>query len=140
MSSTPALTVPAPPNKSPLAPRAIAYAKAHASWPQDTCLVFVRSCLGLAPKYGTAMAEWLAAPVAHRHTWYVPPVGVPVHFATSNSAGHVALSAGGGLIYTTDYPHAGQVSLVHITTLESAWGAKYLGWLDTCEGVTVYHG
>lgn len=99
---------------------------------------FVRTALGMAPKYGTAQAEWDAALAQSKHTFWIPPVGVPVHFRTSNSAGHVALSAGDGYIYSTDYPHAGDVSKVLIKELESAWGATYEGWLDECEGHRVY--
>lgn len=138
-----ALTADAPPNVHPLAAEAIVYANAHSTWGSNLCLQFVRTALRQAAKYRTAQAQWVAAPGTSRHTWYIPPVGVPVHFATRGSAGHVALSAGGLRVYSTDMNAAGHyapghVSLVTIAQVEKAMGATYEGWLDTCEDVNVY--
>lgn len=142
--SKPNLTVPAPVNKNPLAAEAIAFAKAHTTWAEGMCEQFVREALQQEAKYLTAAAQWLAAPAAHRHTYWVPPVGVPVHFSTHNPSGHVALSAGGGYVYSTDMSAAGyepgHVALVSLAQVEKSMNGSYLGWLDTCEGVSVYHG
>ena len=58
-----------------------------------------------------------------------PPAGVPVFYAgsTKNKYGHVAVSAGGGYVYSTDVD--GKVAKVPYNKL---WGGKgsgtYLGW------------
>jgi len=146
MTSKTALTVPAAANRSPLAAKAIAFAKAHTTWASGMCEQFVREALGQDAKYLTAAAEWTAAlaPVDHTHTWYRHPVGVPVHFHTHSSAGHVALGDVYPYVWSTDMAAdgtyaPGHVSRVTIAQVERAMGASYEGWLDTCEGVSVYH-
>lgn len=118
------------------------YASEHPTWDlpsgskswQNQCLAFVRTMLDIPAKYGTASAAWAATPATDRNTDPSPPVGVPVFFSTSNPAGHVALSAGDGYVWSTDIgPQGnapGQVRLVSIQTIESTWGAQYLGWAD----------
>lgn len=146
MTSKTALTVNAAPNRSPLAAKAVVFAKAHPTWPAGFCEQFVREALGQDAKYGTAQAEWAAAlaPHDHTHSWYRFPVGVPVHFATHHAAGHVALADVYPYVYSTDMApdgsySPGRVSRVTHSQVERAMGASYEGWLDTCEGVSVYH-
>lgn len=133
-------TVEAPTNRNPRAPKSLAFAQTLAADPARAagfageCEKFVREALGLSAKFPTAAAEWSASTTAHRHTYYLPPAGVPVHYGPN----HVALSAGNGRVWSTDIGGTGTVSLVGIHEIEHKWGLTLLGWLDTCEDVSVY--
>jgi Putative peptidoglycan binding domain len=56
-----------------------------------------------------------------------PPAGAPVYIKGSHF-GHIALSTGGGRIYSTDWPSRGLCSEVKIKTLCRTWGRTYAGW------------
>lgn len=51
--------------------------------------------------------------------------------ATTNGgkAGHVAVGAGGGYIYSTDLPKSGKWGKVKITDVQRLWGKKLLGYV-----------
>lgn len=99
------------------------------------CLMFVRLMLGIAMKYGSAIAAWNGA--QFKHTTGTPPKGVPV-FWNIGQHGHVALSDGGGYCYSTDILRRGKVDRVPIAKIASRWGARYLGWTEDLNGVRVY--
>lgn len=101
------------------------------------CLRFVRTCLGVPAKQASAKAAWDAVAPADRHHDDTPPPGVPVFWAVGRF-GHVALSAGGGRVWSTDILRSGQVDLVSIATITRAWDADYLGWAETLNGVRVH--
>lgn len=111
------------------------------------CAVFTRTAFG-APAIGdfdgdgAADAEdvWKAA--KHKHPTSNPadiPRGVPVFWSGGSADnGHAAVSAGNGLMWSTDIKRAGQVDLVPIDDVRRKWGMKLLGWSEDINGVRVY--
>ena len=122
--------------------KAIAWAKAQVSDPtrnwHNLCLMFVRSCYGVAAREPNAKRAWETA--KHRHATTnaaAIPAGVPVWWNTKTTNDHVAISAGNGMCYSTDVPR-GKVGLIGITDLSRRWGATLLGWSEDINGVRVY--
>ena len=119
--------------------QAAAYAKTVTRDSVGHCLMFVQSCYPVPPTQPSAIAAWNTA--QHRHgVLSTPPVGVPVYFASTagNRYGHIAISLGGWMCRSTDYPSAGRVSNVDIRTLARQWAHPYLGWSEDLGGVRVY--
>lgn len=56
------------------------------------------------------------------------PAGALVLYLTSSGTGHIALSAGGGLIVSTDLPNSGGVGLVPVLAPCHAWGQPAPVW------------
>jgi hypothetical protein len=121
--------------------QALAYAHSQSQrgtyWGIGYCLKFVHSCFNAGARYGTAS-------IAYSHTRYrhtsTPPAGVPVWWTGgSHGYGHVAMSAGGGYVYSTDVYRAGRVDRARISHITSAWGLHYRGWSEDINGVRVYH-
>ena len=113
---------------------ALTYAQTQTQTPSqnwlDKCLQFVNNAWGNSVSWlgaPTAMQSWMEAPNKHTDT-SIPPAGAAVYWGTSNPAGHVALSAGNGYVYTTDFCSAGKVCKVPISQVTQGWGATYLGW------------
>jgi cell wall-associated NlpC family hydrolase len=100
------------------------------------CLRFVRKVYGLPARDPSAIAAWHESRSRHKGD-RLPPAGVPV-FWSGGGPGHVALSLGDGWVLTSDYPSAGRVTRVSISTLRTAWHLQYLGWTDDLEGVVVH--
>lgn len=74
-----------------------------------------------------ATGQWDAMPARYKHQdGSTPPPGALVFWDTSNVAGHIALSAGGGKVWTTDAPGSGSIGLVDIAKIDG-WGTR-LGW------------
>lgn len=75
-----------------------------------------------------ATGQWDAMPARYKHTdGSMPPRGALVFWKTGSAAGHIAISAGGGEVWTTDPPGAtGTIGKVAITKID-AWGTR-LGW------------
>jgi len=64
-----------------------------------------------------------------------PPAGVPVYWHNPRSRyGHIALSVGGGVVRSTDWPRDTRVGEVTIAELTRRWGVQYLGWSDRFSG------
>lgn len=88
-----------------------------------------------------ATEAWENAEVKHKpragSTPKAPPVGVPVWW-TGGASGHVAISAGGGYVISTDYPRSRQVNKVAIKDLTQAWHKTYRGWTEDINDVTVF--
>jgi hypothetical protein len=88
-----------------------------------------------------AAEAWENAQVKHKPragaTPKAPPVGVPVWW-TGEPSGHVAISAGGGYVISTDYPRDLQVNKVAIKDLTQAWTKTYRGWTEDINDVTVH--
>ena len=103
------------------------------------CLKFCRLCWGL-PLLGipNANAGWAGAVrrrTTVRHGY--PPPGALVFWAVGKF-GHIALSAGGGLVYSNDILRAGKIDLVSIGKITSGWKAIYRGWTsDYCGAATL---
>ena len=94
------------------------------------CLAFVAQAYGLASGSPTATAAYnLARSQGRINTDMNPNVGSVVYWNTG-PAGHAALYAGNGMVYSTDISGKGRIGLVPIGTIGSKWGAPYLGWSD----------
>lgn len=81
--------------------------------------------------YTTAIRGWQATPLDRRHSAAgdMPP-GRAFYAATSNIPdGHVAITAGGRRLITTDWP-AGRIGIATVEELVDAWGITPLGWTD----------
>lgn len=109
---------------------AVTNALATRSWAARMCDQFVAAMYGQSSSgYATAIDNWDAIPAQYKSTRGTPPPGMLVFFhAPDQSAGHVAISIGGGAVVSTDYPRTGRVSVVKISTLESQWGLTFIGW------------
>lgn len=105
----------------------------------DECQKFVREALGCPGGVATALLDWEGCPESKRHSWYFPPVGVPVFWGGGTMGdGHVALSNGNGKVWSTDILRKGEVDLVEVQFIKNRWNLPYLGWTEECNGVTVY--
>lgn len=106
------------------------------SWYQ-LCLKFVRSALGLRGGVADARAAYrLGGGPDGSNTTDVPPAGVPVYWDTGKH-GHIALSAGGGYVWSNDIRRKGEIDLVPIKEITDSWNAPYLGWQRTLNGQTL---
>lgn len=99
------------------------------------CQSFVRQALGFNGNIlegQSAKSEYdYSKKIGTIHKDQSPPPNVPVYFK-GGSDGHVALSAGGGYVWSTDADAqgnyaAGQISKVKISDLAPHFGG-YLGW------------
>ena len=60
-----------------------------------------------------------------------PTVGSVVYWNTgAGKAGHAALYAGNGMVYSTDIGGRGKISLVPLGDISKKWGSQYLGWSE----------
>lgn len=98
----------------------------HRAWPVGMCQAFARSAHGLPAVYGSAIAAWSNAEHKHRGD-RTPPKGVPC-FYQGGRYGHVVISAGNGMVWSTDALARGRADLVPLAAIEQAWGYRYLGW------------
>lgn len=99
------------------------------------CLMFTRSAFNVGARYGTAETGWYNT--KKRHTSWPPPPGVPVWW-TNGRYGHVAVSAGDGYVWSTDWLRPGKVDRAPIRSITSNWGQTYRGWTEDINGVDVY--
>jgi hypothetical protein len=56
----------------------------------------------------------------------------------SKGHGHIAISAGDGDCYTTDYPESGRWGWTKIDTLTRRWGLDFQGWTEDLNGYRVW--
>lgn len=124
-------------SKNPRSPQqAIEWAK-QAAANGDTqwyrrCLAFVAQAYGL-PASGTnyAIDAYTRLPNAAKHPGDMnPAVGSLVFWNTGSRAGHVALYAGNGMIYSNDISGKGKIGYVPMSDISNKWGAKYVGWAN----------
>ena len=103
------------------------------------CKKFVRLCFDVPSTSSSAATCWTQA--QHKHPWTVtPPAGVAVFWGGgSRGFGHVALSAGRGLCYSTDYKRTGYVDLVNVAAIGPGWGLRPLGWTEDFDGAQVFN-
>jgi len=119
------------------AQQALEYAKqaaasGNSSW-YRRCLAFVASAYGLAGSGSNrAMDAYnLAASQKRISTSGSPTVGSVVYWNTgAGKAGHAALYAGNGMVYSTDIGGRGKISLVPLGDISKKWGSQYLGWSE----------
>lgn len=120
----------------------------HYSFGPGECAKAVRTAYALpVSAWGkvptTAAGAWHAA---HKtHSWYNPPVGVPVFWlGGSTGAGHVAIADGLGNVLTTDFgPNGyigdGETRVVPIADIAKHDPAlEYVGWAEDYLGAVVY--
>lgn len=70
-----------------------------------------------------------------------PPRGFPVFWGGgSRDAGHVAISAGNGWIWSTDIKRTGYFDLVRLEAITTRWGLPYLGSTRDVNGHPIKHG
>jgi len=101
------------------------------------CLFSVRDDFLIASKFPDAISAWKASPKKHRATHGADvPRGAPVFWG--ERLGHVALSAGGGLCWSTDVSRPGYVDIVRIDEITQRWGKPLLGWSESLNGVLVW--
>ena len=99
----------------------------------NLCQRFVRMAFGSAGGAPTAVAAWQAA--QYKHKGGTPPPGAAVYWG--GGAGHVAISAGNGMVYSTDVKEPGKVDLVPISFITQRWGKPLLGWSDDNNGIRI---
>jgi hypothetical protein len=115
---------------------ALLWARSQRSFPTGMCLKFVRTCYNVPPQYATAAIAWSKTKYRHGST---PPKGVPVWWTGgSRGFGHVAISAGGGYVISTDSGGRGRVGRTSIAHITRAWGQTYRGWTEDINRVRVY--
>lgn len=98
------------------------------SWAVGMCDNFCANMYGwTASGYVDAVAHWKALPAAVRHSGdREVPAGMLAFW--SGGHGHVAISAGGGDVWSTDIAGAGTVARVPLARIAADWGKPYLGW------------
>jgi hypothetical protein len=105
------------------------------------CQSFVRSAFGVGAYYPSAVSAWQHARYRHplsdgNHV----PRGVPFFWSGgSRGYGHVVLSVGSGLCWSTDVARTGYVDLVRINDVTRRWGEHPLGWTEDINAVHVWH-
>lgn len=106
----------------------------EAGW-EGLCLKRVRTLLGVPARHPSAWEAWKHA--QDRHYSRNPPRGVPV-FWRGGRWGHVALSDGNGMCFSTDIKRKGKLDRVKISLIHDRWGYVYVGWSEDVNGVRVY--
>lgn len=101
------------------------------------CLRATRLAFDVDVVRKSAIVDWKSKPKAHRFTSWPPPAATTVYWEIGRN-GHVAPSAGDGYVWSTDILRTGKIDKVKIGYISRHWGAKYLGWSDTINGVDIY--
>lgn len=101
------------------------------------CERYVENTIGKTGKYATATAAWNAE--ANKHTdRTVPGVWVPVYWGlTNNVAGHTALMAPDGRIYSSSHPTRTTPTIhANLAAIEKYYGGrlKWRGWGENIAG------
>jgi len=111
------------------------------SW-RNRCLQLARTAYDIPSGPPEADQAWAATryrsepqaqPPAGWFVWWDRP-GNP---ATDHDAGHVGVSAGGGLFWSNDARRPGQVDLVRIDAITPLWGIRRVGDSRDLNGVLV---
>lgn len=113
----------------PMSPaEALRRAADTSSWQPGMCENFVASMYGAVGLggYGSAADQWAGIPGDLKHSGTDAPPGALVFWG--GGYGHVAISAGGGYVYTTDFSGDGKVSLVKASDITAGWGKPVSGW------------
>lgn len=106
--------------------------------PEGMCLQMVRSCYGIGPKEPDAISAWRDAKKHRTTNPNAIPRGYPVFWSGgSQGHGHIAISAGDGLCWSTDIRRPGFFDRVPITEIHDRWGLTLLGWTSNLNGQPV---
>lgn len=100
---------------------------------EGLCLRAVRSALNVPSLYPDAHAAWDGVPASDRFRT-LPPPGKPIFWRVGKH-GHVALSCGFGVCWSTDILRRGKFDVVPLAFIEDRWGAAFLGWSESLNGV-----
>lgn len=104
------------------------------------CLMTVRGYYNVSAKYSDATRSWNNA----NHKRHVTrgrdvPRGVPVYWTGGSSGhGHIAISMGGGLCWSTDWKRPGKIDVAYIDNITSHWGLKFQGYAWEVNDVVVW--
>lgn len=102
------------------------------------CLLATRLAFDVDDIRKSAIKDWKSKAKEHRFTSWPPPAATTVYWDIGRN-GHVAPSAGDGYVWSTDILRTGKIDKVKISYINQHWGAKYLGWSDTVNGVDIYN-
>lgn len=106
------------------------------SW-RRLCLGFVRYCWGLGPTGTPNATQGWNRSKQKVTSGSTPPKGAPVYWRGPTSDGHVAISDGGGYVWSNDFRRPGKIDRVRISDITRGWGATYLGWTRDYVGTTL---
>lgn len=103
------------------------------------CLMRVHDCYGIGALYPNAAAGWAGTKRKHRTS---DPHGIPRGYPVwwtggSHGFGHVAISAGRGMCWSTDLRRPGYFDFVPIDEIRAKWGLTLVGWSEDLNGQTV---
>lgn len=103
------------------------------------CLLSVRTWLGIRSKYKSAKEAWLNTPAEDKHTDpdSTPPAGAAIYWSIGKNW-HIAMSDGDGYCISTDIKRRGKADRVKISRIHAQWGATYLGWAESLNGVRLF--
>lgn len=105
---------------------ALSFAANTTHWAVGMCDNFVANAFGYQNSgYSTASQHWAASKQKHPGDRNAP-AGALMFWGGGD--GHVAISDGGGGIWSTDITGSGLVGHVPSTYIDSKWGKPYLGW------------
>jgi hypothetical protein len=112
--------------------QALAAARRTSTYQVGMCLHAVQTWFDAPHKYPDAISQ---ARALHLYGG-TPPPGVPVFYGpgTGGRHGHVAISAGGGRIRSTDCPSDGRVGETDLAWPTRRWGHDYIGWARNIGG------
>lgn len=104
------------------------------------CLYFARLAFDApsVPAHRTARLAYLDTRLRHTSD---APEAVPLWWIDEHDAsraGHVAVSAGDGWCYTTDFGGEGEVHLARIADIGPAWNLDFKGWSEDINGGRVF--
>lgn len=104
------------------------------------CLATVRQYYGVPAGVATAADSWQMS--EHKRqvaNGLACPRGTPVYWTGgSKGAGHIAISIGGGLCYSTDWKEAGKIDIARIDEITTLWGLDFKGYTFEVNGVQVW--
>lgn len=107
------------------------------------CLAYVNEAYGVAKKFPTAISAWNHSFSQHVDYDFPADLWVPLWFSLENEpAGHVALRAPGGAVYSTTHPTSNRPTL-HYNLADLIYRYSfhnpltYLGWTEDVEGTPV---
>lgn len=106
------------------------------------CQMFVRSCYGVGPLFGSAIAQWHGCDPEDRHPGGKPadaPVGSLLCYA-GGKFGHIQLAAhdfpsGASGAWSNDLLRVGYIDKVHRNAPVNRWGHRYLGFITAVNDV-----
>lgn len=108
--------------------QALARCAVTKTWAVGMCDNFCANMYGYSfSGYVDAVAHWNSIKGADKHAGSSnPPAGMLVFWGGGH--GHIAISAGGGYVWSTDIAGAGTVAKVPASRVTHDWGKPYLGW------------